>query len=155
MAMQSYQQKIVDLMIQQELTLAEVYQFLSKRHKDHTNFWRALQNDELKHAQWIEYFKKRADDGDAVFFEDKIRTYTIQSYLEYLQGVLKKLRITANSFKVDLALAVDIESSLLEKNVLQHFKGDDPELIKTLRNLNTETTEHLKTVKDMWQATKE
>jgi len=154
-SLQVYQQKMIDLMTQQELTLAELYQFLSKRYSAHEEFWISLQGEELKHAQWVEYLGARVAEGAAIFREDKTRTYTVQAYIDFLKSSIHKFKTTTMPFKAALALAVDIEGSLLERKVLQHFQGDDPELVKTLQKLSLETAEHLKKVKAMLLTTNE
>lgn len=142
-------------MIRQELTLAELYLFLSKRYSAQGDFWLDLQRDELKHAQWVDYLKTRAMAGTAFFYEDKVRPVTVQTYIDYVNSTIKKFKTTKMSLKAALALAADIEGAMLDQKVFQHFEGDDPELVKTLNQLSAETAKHLKKVKDMWRDTGE
>ena len=155
MALLSYQHKIVDLMIEQELTLAELYLFLSKKYPEQGDFWRTLQGEELIHAQWVEYLKERVMAGTALFYEDRTRPVAIQSFIEFVNGIIKKFKTREMPLKAALSLAVDIESSLLEQKVFQHFDGDDPELVRTLQRLSVDTARHHQIVKDMRRDTRE
>ena len=129
-----YQHKIVDLLIQSELTLAELYLFLSKRYSEQADFWLSLQGEELKHAQWVEYLKERVMEGTALFYEDRTRPVAIQSFIDHVNG---------------------IEASLLEQKVFRHFDGDDLELMRTLQRLSEDTARHLQIVRDKRRDTRE
>jgi hypothetical protein len=155
MPLLSYQEKIVDLMIQSELTLAELYLFLSKRYSAQSDFWLSLQSEELKHAQWVEYLKERVMAGTALFYEDQIRPVRIESFIDHVNNTLMKFKTRKMPLRAALSLAADIEASLLEQKVFQHFEGDDLDLVQTLRRLSEETAGHLRKVKDMWHNTRE
>ena len=155
MPLLSYQHKIVDLMIEQELTLAELYLFLSKRYSEQGDFWLSLQGEELKHAQWVDYLKERVMAGTALFYEDRTRTVTIQSFIDHVNSIIKKFKTRKMPLKAALSLAVDIEASMLEQKVFKHFEGDDPELVRTLRKLSEDTARHLMIVQNMRRDTSE
>ena len=44
------------------------------------------------------------------------------------------------------SIALDIEKSVLEKNALDHFRGDSPEVADTLEKLNSETVDHARRI---------
>lgn len=150
-----YQQKIVDLMIRSELSLAELYLFLSKRYTAEADFWLSLQREELEHAQWIDYLKSRVMAGTALFYEDQTRPLRIESFIDHVNNTLMKFKTRKMPLKAALSLSADIESSMLEQKVFQHFEGDDLDLVQTLRRLSSDTAKHLQKVKDKWRDTKE
>jgi hypothetical protein len=155
MALLSYQQNIVDLMIKSELTLAELYLFLSKRYSAEADFWLSLQGEELEHAQWVEYLKTRVMAGTALFYEDQTRAPRIESFIGHVNNILMKFKTRKMPLRAALSLAADIEASMLEQKVFQHFEGDDLDLVQTLRRLSKDTERHLLKVKDKWHNTRE
>ncbi len=152
MEFKPYQKKMVDLLITMELKVASLYQLLAEQLPDHRDLWLEMHNEELQHAQWLEYLAKRVAAGAALFHEDNTRTYTIQAYLDYVDGAIHKARAGGLTMTTALALSVDLESSLLERKVFHYFRDDDRELKATFSRLAAESFNHAKKVKELLEA---
>jgi len=138
-----YQQKIIELYIQQELKLAELYKLLSETVPSLATEFASMQAEELNHAQWVEYLGKGAVRGDVLFHEDKTRSYTLQAFLDHIAAAIKRAAGSSLTPQEALSLSMNMEDSLLERKVFDHFQGDSADVVRVLKRLHAETTEHL------------
>jgi hypothetical protein len=152
--LEPYQQKMIELFIEQELKLAELYRMLSEKFPEQKNFWFTIHREELEHAQWVEDFLKQTETGTVAFQENKTRAYTVQAFLVYVKKALDKVR-SGVSYKQAVSLAKGMEESLLERKIFDHFPGDSPALIAVLRKLHEESAEHLEKIKKLWLRVKD
>ena len=87
-----YQSRIIVLLTQQELLVAEIYRFFAGLYPDLREFWGDLAKEQMEHATWIEYLYKKASEGSVYFNEDKIKTYTVESFVKYLEDNLARVK---------------------------------------------------------------
>lgn len=139
-----YQEKIIMLLIRQELLVADLYHFFAGLYPDLREYWNDMAKEELEHAAWLEYLYKKAQAGEVLFREDKIRTYTVESFLKYLEECLAKVKERAPVPKAAFSLALSIENSLLLKRIFDHFQSADPELSAVLTGLRDKLDDHRK-----------
>jgi hypothetical protein len=146
-----YQKKILSLFIELELSLAQLYLWLAEKFPEEADFFRDHHAEELKHAQWIEYFKGKAEAGEILFREDKVRTYTVNSFQSHVEGIIAQAQADNLTLLKALSLAASIEESLIERKVLDHFNTDLPELQVLLQRLKNETSGHAAEIKKLWK----
>lgn len=142
--LKGYQSKIIVLLTQQELILAELYRFFASLYPDLRDFWSDLSREQMEHATWVEYCYKKTEEGAVTFEEGKIKTYTVESFVKYLEENLAKVKEKAPSPQGAFSLALGIENSLLIKRVFDHFQSGDQELSTLLGSLREKKQEHLK-----------
>lgn len=144
-----YQNKIIALLTQQELLVAELYRFFSGLYPDSRDFWNDLAREEMEHATWVEYFHNKAQSSEIEFREDQIKTYTVESFVKYLQDTLAKVKQKAPTQQAALSLAVNIENSLLVKKIFDRFQSHDRELGMQIRKLQDGLHDHRKRIEKM------
>jgi len=149
MTLQPFQTKIVTLLIQQELLLAELYQLFAAKIPEQRDFWVTMQHEELEHAQWVEHLSEKAAMGEVTFSEDRARTYTIQAFIEFVRAMLEKARASSPSFREALSTAAGMEEAILEKKVFEHFRGDSPIVSDMLKRLHIETSQHRERLREI------
>ena len=142
--LKGYQSKIIVLLTQQELLLAELYRFFAHLYPDLRDFWSELSREQMEHATWVEYCYKKAEEGAVNFEEKNIKTYTVESFVRYLEENLAKVKEKAPSPQGAFSLALGIENSLLIKRVFDHFQSGDQELTTLIESLRKKKKEHLK-----------
>ena len=143
-SLKGYQSKIIILLTRQELILAELYRFYAGLYPDLREFWSELSREQMEHATWVEYCYKKAEEGTVNFEEGKIKTYTVESFVKYLEDNLAKVKEKAPSPQGAFALALGIENSLLIKRVFDRFQSGDQELTSLLGSLREKKKDHLK-----------
>ncbi|HAK60466.1 MAG TPA: hypothetical protein DCO77_08805 [Nitrospiraceae bacterium] len=148
--LKNYQQRILGLMIDLEFKLAELYAILSEQFYAQREFWSSISAEELEHAEWLEYLYKKAGDGSLMFNEESTKTYTVEAFLSYLTGVIEKAKHRDLSLAQALSLSLDIEKSMLEKKVFEHFQSNSLDLKNVLKTLKDETERHATTIRGMW-----
>lgn len=142
MAPLPYQVKMMELYIEQELTLAKLYRGFSALYPEHASFWNSLARDELEHAGWIKVLRDYATKGMLSFQDGRTKTYTIATFIGYIHETAKKAQGDKTPLVRALSIASDIENSLLEKNIFGHFTGESPEVRQILRVLQEGQRNH-------------
>jgi hypothetical protein len=139
-----FQSKIIVLLTHQELRIAELYRFYASLFPDLREFWTDLSKDQMEYATWLEYFYKKSDEGAAQFQEGKVKTYTVESFVKYLEDNIAKVKEKAPTPPAAFRLALDIENSLMIKRVFDSFQSADRELANVLATLRDKKKDHLK-----------
>jgi len=141
-----YQGKMILLFNRQELLIAEMYRFFASLFPETREFWTDLCREELEHAEWVEYLYKKTQTDSVIFHEEKLRSYTVESFVKYLESNLAKVKDKAPTLEAAFSLALNIENSLLVQRVFDHFQSNDKETSILLRGLQSRMKDHRKHV---------
>lgn len=144
-----YQKKIIELMCKQELLLAKLYKLFADQFPDHKDFWQDLAKDEVRHAGWIKRLYKAEKEDLIAFSEGKIKTYTMDTFIENLEKIIQRAENGELNLKMAISYTLDLERSLIEKNVFSHFEIIDKKLAEIMAKLESETRRHVKKAEDM------
>jgi hypothetical protein len=144
--LKNYQGKIIVLLNRQELLIAELYRFFASLFPGTREFWTGLYREELEHAQWVEYLYKKTLSESVVFQEEKFKSYTVESFVKYLEDHLAKVKDKAPTKEAAFSLALNIENSLLVRRIFDHFQSSDRELSSLLSDLRNRMKDHRKHV---------
>lgn len=144
--LKTYQSRIVYLLTQQELQIAEIYRFFAGLFPEHRNLWEELSREAMENATWMEYFYKKAATDAVRFEEGKVKTYTVESFVKFLEDNLAKIKAKAPTLQVAFSMALDIENSLIVRRVFDLFLTSDPDTQTLLKDLKDKLAEHRKKV---------
>lgn len=147
--LENYQKTILELMIQQESLLAELYSTFGNKFTMYQDFWDSLAQEENLHAEWIKKLWQAQDDNHAVFEEGKVTTYTLKTYIEHIERIIDKAKNDEFDMKTATKTALDLEMSLIEKNYFSRFQFDNPKYEWIMDRLQNETTTHIQKVRDL------
>ena len=135
--------EIVDLLAQNEQALADLYYAYKEKFPDF-KLWNFLQEEEEKHNDLVLSILDNVEEG-SVKFNDmhfSIRTLTIS-----IDQVLQEIAVTEEGNR-ELEQAIEfsfkVESSMLEKNFLNYFSSNDPDIQTVLNTLKKDTKSHQK-----------
>ncbi len=142
MVLKEHQLKIIDLFIEQELLVAKIYKLFSGMFPNDHLFWDEISADEVLHAGWLEQLRESTIKGTVRFHEADTRLYTINNFIGYLKKTYSKAKIGKITRDKALSISLDMEKSLLEKNVFDSFSGDSAEVKRTMSMLSGATAEH-------------
>jgi rubrerythrin len=143
-----YQGKMILLFNRQELLIAEMYRFFASLFPETREFWTDLCREELEHAEWVEYLYKKTQTDSVIFYEKKLRSYTVESFVKYLEDNLAKVKDKAPTLEAAFSLALNIENSLLVQRVFDHFQSSDEGTSILLRRLQSRMKDHRKHVEE-------
>lgn len=142
MPLQSYQLKIIRLYMEQELALATLYEKFSRAYPEYGDYWLTMAKDEREHAGWVKLLGEQTERGKVIFGEGKARTYTVASFISYVKGILTRLDRENFTMVTAVAIASDIEASLLERNVFTLFRGESAEAARIIGTLQEGQKSH-------------
>jgi len=100
----------------------------------------------MEHATWVEYFYKKAASDTVRFDEGKIKTYTVESFIKYLEENLAKVKERAPTLQAAFSLALNIENSMLVRRIFELFVSSDPETLAILKDLRAKLADHRKRI---------
>ena len=115
MALKPYQEKILQLLKTQESLLSTLYASYAKQFAEYKTFWEKLSKEEDQHARLIEKLRTAEEKGLVFFDEGKIKTYTLNTFIDNLEKIIGKSEKGELSPASAFAHAVDFETSLIEK----------------------------------------
>ena len=154
MSLQEYQERMIDLFITQERLLSKIYSSFAGNFEEHEEFWRFISKEELEHAGWLKELKKRIINREAHFEDSKTRTYTLNTMIKYMEKTLYDASKGRFTLVEAFAKTEDLEYSLIERRVFEHFEPDSRDVIFTLNRLNEATRDHLVTIKNYMKKNK-
>ncbi|MDD2310319.1 MAG: hypothetical protein PHH91_12130 [Desulfuromonadaceae bacterium] len=149
--LEPYQQKILELLKEQELLMGSIYQKIAELFPGNADSYHIFMDEEMEHAVWIEQLHKSCISGKARFSEGKTRSYTVSNMIAYIREFYNRLKTGRLTELQALTAMADFEKALIERDVFQHFNGDSPEVRKTLARLNDTQKEHTGRITNMLQ----
>ncbi|PKN63754.1 MAG: hypothetical protein CVU57_17615 [Deltaproteobacteria bacterium HGW-Deltaproteobacteria-15] len=139
---------VFEIMIENELALAEFYQTCSEFTQKDSSFWHALAETEKLHAENIrrisEIVKSRPDRFEAGRPFNTVALKTIISYIRRNIADLKEGRLLDTK---PFFLAMDLENSVLETRYFEIVKSKDLEFQDLSSAIMKETFDHRDSLK--------
>lgn len=146
MGTESLSLQIIDRYIEQELLMASLYERFSEFYSDHREFWTSLVSEEHEHAAWIKHFHDGIAQDRIHFSEGKTRISAIQSLTSYIKDRITEFDRHPFNIKKAVSICLDLEKSLIERNVFKHFESDSPEVKKILAVLTEVQEKHVEKI---------
>jgi len=137
---------LIELYIEQELAMARLYKAFAGHFQEQKSFWQKLVSEEYEHAAWIKHFRDSLGHREVFFSEGKTRAISLQSSISYIRSRIEEFEKTPFSLRRAVSISLDIEKSLLERDVIKHFDSDSPELRDIMDILVKAQDEHIKKV---------
>ncbi len=148
-----YQDKIIDLMLRQETLLATLYQIFAQKFPEYKQLWHKLAKEEQKHANWIEQLHVASEKKVVHFREGRVKPSHLETFVHSIEKKIKQAE--ANDFNARQALVctIDLERSLIEKEVFLHFIGITEKARGVMTSLAQETKEHQELAEKLYAKT--
>ncbi|MFO7807611.1 MAG: hypothetical protein R6V40_04310 [Candidatus Moraniibacteriota bacterium] len=140
--------EIVDLMIQHELAIGDLYKTCVEIFPEEEKFWEEISSEERMHARWLEDLKEKIEKGTVYVNTSKFTPQSIKTSLQYIKEEEDEIQKGNSDLKKSFGLALDLENALLEGGNLKIFEANDSQLKHFLNFLSEETKEHAKKIKN-------
>jgi hypothetical protein len=137
-----YQAQIVNLLLEIFEMLGDLYQISAEQFPEEEEVWRELAEDEKKHLDWLKQLLFSCEKGRVVFSEEKIKTYTLESFITYLAGIVTKAENRELTLAQTKTMVCDLENSLVVRRVFEHFDAPAPEINAIIKRMNSEADQH-------------
>jgi len=138
----------IEGLVRIEETLSEIYHLLADRFPAHRELWSRMAREETTHAKWIRDLSRRVEDGSVSLDEDRFRIEGIQLFIEYAEEKFKEAKAERLPFLHALDMALDLESSLLERKLYQVFKADSESMEQALEDMEYQIREHTERIRE-------
>ena len=125
-----------------EETLSKIYRLLAERFPADRELWSRMAQEETTHAKWVRDLSSRVEDGSLSLDEDRFGVEGIQLFLEYAEEKFQEAKAEKLPFLHALDMALDLESSLLERKLYQVFKADSESMEQALEDMEQQIHEH-------------
>lgn len=142
------QEEIIQLLIQNELILNELYSIYVKKFPEEEYFWNRIASDEIDHANWIKELYIKVKTGGIYFNEKRFNPEALKTYFDYVNSKKESVKEKDLSLLLALSTAYDLEKSLIERKYFEVFEHDSIELKNLLLRLEVGVEHHLKYVKN-------
>jgi rubrerythrin len=145
---------ILDLLIEHELVIKQLYDVFAKHLPDHHHFWHNIATEEQSHADRLGLLHATPSLSGWLASENRLKAEAIKSSISYVDGQTEKARQEHFPQLQALALARDIEGALLER-VFSRVSDSVPADIRvTFMDLAADTERHRKTIAAMLESEK-
>jgi hypothetical protein len=101
-----------------------------------------MAQEEKTHAKWVRDLAGRMEDGSLSLDEDRFGIEGILVFLEYAEEKFEEAKAEKLPFLHALDMALDLESSLLERKVYQVFRADSESMEQALEDMEQRIREH-------------
>lgn len=149
MPIPNYNRVLLDLLEEQEETIAKIYDFYAQRFPDHEPFWSKLAKDERNHAKWVRALRGEVEQGSVRVDPRHLKIEEISRFAKWLKQILTDAEAAPMKVAQAFHTAAKIESGLLEEPFQKVFLPSDRKAQKILENLVTQTQGHADAVAKM------
>jgi hypothetical protein len=126
-----------------EDTIGNLYDTFAVLFPEKSEFWSAIANEERKHAKLLLSMCGLIKDGYVFYHLDHMKTEAIESYLTLAQEKLQAAKEGQISQSEAVAMALSIESSIVEAKFYEDVKSDAPEFKIIAERLASDTAKHI------------
>ena len=137
---------ILQMLAANEEAVGKLYETYANKIPEHEEFWFGLAMEEADHANWLLDLITKVNKGSASVYESLFKTEDIQDFHNYLTEQLDRAKQERISFVEALAIALNIEKSLIERKYFQIFEGGSEEYWHVLEYLASATENHIKVI---------
>lgn len=135
------------LLVDAEEASAALYRVYARCFPDHARFFDGLAHEEDAHALWVMNLLEKMRAGAVRFREERFSPEAYRDFRDYLRRRIHEAEGQCTTLIEALSIAVDLESSFVEKGFLTIFTGDDPHAVTTLQRLSKASEDHLARVR--------
>jgi len=107
-----------------EQSLAAMYALFAEKFPAHRELWAVLVKEELEHADAVQKLYGLTYENAVFFPEGSIRCAAVESMLDHVKKTCEIARVDKLTAEQALEFSRDIESSLIAKNIFDHFEVD-------------------------------
>ncbi|UCC60148.1 MAG: hypothetical protein JSV02_10560 [Dehalococcoidia bacterium] len=141
---------VVELLIENEEGLCNLYQAYAKKFPKHEEFWSGLAVEESGHADLLRELDGQIREGYLHIEPGRFRQAAIMSFIKYAQDELTRVQKEEILLITALSIALSAEQTMIERRFFEIFDTDSAELKHILHKIGMATEEHVKRVEEYW-----
>ena len=133
-----------------EEAIGRLYEVLAETFPTYNNFWSELANEERQHSAWVNELRMLIVQGTAGFVNRNFNSIAIQTFINYLESEMNKVKRNELSTVNALSTTLYIEQSLMESKYFEIFDADSQEVKQILSDLASATQLHITNVQEVF-----
>ena len=141
----------LQMLIDHENTISELYTAYADRFADHRPYWLNLAHEETEHADEIRKLLPLADKGNRVLNTAGFKPAAVNTSIAYLRDQIRQARNGFAGFKDALSIALDLEKAMIERKFFDILDTPSAEAQAVLTTLTEGTQKHIETIEAEWQ----
>lgn len=134
-----------------ELSIATLYETFAALLPSSRKTWMAFANEERLHAKWINTLHAHLKNEKISLEQTKITVQSTKTAIDFIENQIDKIIKNKTDLKQSLAMAINIEKSLLEGAFFRVFKLSGPKAHNIQARLEEATKAHIGRLIE-WQA---
>jgi len=135
------QEHALNLLAEHEKAIGDLYQRFADRFPEYASLWSGCAQEEFRHVEIVRNMQAMAAQG-LISHTGRFNAAAIQTSLSYIADQTNMAQGGELRDRQALAIALNIESSLLENRYFEMFGATAPEFQKMQRTLLEETVKH-------------
>jgi|GEM_PF-936865 len=137
---------IFEMLIEHELAVGHLYEALAQTVKEREHLWRALAEDEMRHAKWLRTLHEVTRASKCSWAGTRLRAQAIRTSISYVEKLIERAKRGGFTLLQALSVAGDLENALLERQFSKLKDSAPAEIRPLLTRLAEETERHQKLV---------
>ncbi|MCK4778160.1 MAG: hypothetical protein KAS39_07245 [Actinomycetia bacterium] len=144
------QKEIISLLAENKEATANLYRLYSEKFPHYRDFWLQLVKETQEQADLIRTLFLYSKRQENVFIRTEIFNIDgIKWVIKYTNNLINEAKSRKYGMEKALSLALDIESSLMGKNLFRVFQGEDRKLQDTLKYLEEKSESRLQRISSL------
>ena len=141
----------LQMLIDHENTISELYAAYADRFADRRQYWLNLAHEETEHADEIRKLIPLADKGNRLLNTAGFKPAAVNTSITYLRDQIRQARSGFVSLRDALSTALDLEKAMIERKFFDILDTPAPEAQSVLITLTDGTQKHIETIETEWQ----
>ncbi len=145
------EKEALQMLIDYELVIADLYAAYAERFPDHHDYWLLLSSEEKDHAEAIGKMLEIADQSQSGLKTAGFKPAAVNTSIAYLSDLTKIARTTPIPIGDALSAALDLEKAMIERKFFGIFDTPAPLAQEVLLLLTQGTEKHVASIEHEWQ----
>jgi hypothetical protein len=141
----------LQMLIDHEMTIKELYQAYARKFPDHHDYWMLLASEEKAHAEAISKLLESAASTPVGLKLAGFKPVAVTTSLSYMKDLIKKAESSPLPIGDALSSARDLEKAMIERKFFEIFDTPAPLAQQALILLTSGTQKHIDTIEHEWR----
>jgi len=144
----------VEFLQEIESTIGRMYRVFAEKFPAQRDLWLQIAEEEDLHAQWAQTLADDASRGAIKLKRSRLDVGSIQLFRVHARNLLYRAENEELSVSQAMDMALDLETSLLERRFYDIFDGDSEALRKVFSDMRAQTQDHLGKLRALTEASR-
>ncbi|MEW6412120.1 MAG: hypothetical protein AB1483_06540 [Candidatus Zixiibacteriota bacterium] len=140
----------LQMLIDHELAISDLYATYANFHVDHREYWQSLAKEEREHADTIKRLLDIIDSGKQIINTANFKPIAVKTSIDYLRQSAARARSATIPLPEALSTALDVEKAMIERKFFGIFDTASSEAQAVRKVLEDGTHSHVAKLESEW-----